>query len=124
MRQANFWRSGLTNVPDGVFDDPDTETLNLAENALRSVPDRFGGLQRLRMLDLGHNQLQSIPDSIGQLVNLVRDGEPLRMSKRAGTVVMLEDFVEALGVDAARYALARYSSDSSFLPSRRKQLAK
>jgi arginyl-tRNA synthetase len=49
---------------------------------------------------------------IGQLVNLVRDGEPLRMSKRAGTVVTLEDFVDALGVDAARYALARYSSDS------------
>jgi arginyl-tRNA synthetase len=34
------------------------------------------------------------------------------MSKRAGTVLTLEDFVEALGVDAARYALARYSSDS------------
>jgi arginyl-tRNA synthetase len=49
---------------------------------------------------------------IGQLVNLVRDGEPLRMSKRAGTVITLEDFVDALGVDAARYALARYSSDS------------
>jgi arginyl-tRNA synthetase len=49
---------------------------------------------------------------IGQLVNLVRDGEPVRMSKRAGTVVTLEDFVEALGVDATRYALARYSSDS------------
>ncbi len=49
---------------------------------------------------------------IGQLVNLVRDGEPVRMSKRAGTVITLEDFVEALGVDASRYALARYSSDS------------
>jgi arginyl-tRNA synthetase len=35
------------------------------------------------------------------------------MSKRAGTVVTLEDFVDALGVDAARYALARYSSDST-----------
>jgi arginyl-tRNA synthetase len=34
------------------------------------------------------------------------------MSKRAGTVVTLEDFVDALGVDATRYALARYSSDS------------
>ena len=34
------------------------------------------------------------------------------MSKRAGTVITLEDFVDALGVDAARYALARYSSDS------------
>jgi arginyl-tRNA synthetase len=49
---------------------------------------------------------------IGQLVNLVRDGEPLRMSKRAGTVVTLEDLVDAIGVDAARYALARYSTDS------------
>ncbi len=50
---------------------------------------------------------------IGQLVNLVKDGEPLRMSKRAGTVVRLEDLVELIGVDAARYALARYSMDST-----------
>ncbi|MCW2839842.1 MAG: arginine--tRNA ligase [Aeromicrobium sp.] len=49
---------------------------------------------------------------IGQLVNLVRDGQPLRMSKRAGTVLTLEDLVEAIGVDASRYALARYSMDS------------
>ncbi len=48
---------------------------------------------------------------IGQLVNLVRDGEPVRMSKRAGTVVLLEDLVEAIGADAARYALARASVD-------------
>ena len=50
---------------------------------------------------------------IGQMVNLLRDGEPLRMSKRAGTVVTLEDLVEAVGVDAARYALARSSADST-----------
>jgi arginyl-tRNA synthetase len=49
---------------------------------------------------------------IGQMVNLVRDGQPVRMSKRAGTVVTLEDLVEAIGIDASRYALARYSSDS------------
>jgi arginyl-tRNA synthetase len=48
---------------------------------------------------------------IGQLVNLVRDGQPLRMSKRAGTVVLLADLVEAVGADAARYALARASVD-------------
>jgi arginyl-tRNA synthetase len=48
---------------------------------------------------------------LGQLVNLVRDGEPVRMSKRAGTVVLLEDLVEAVGKDAARYALARASVD-------------
>ena len=50
---------------------------------------------------------------IGQMVNLVRDGQPLRMSKRAGTVVTIDDLVGAIGVDAARYALARYSTDSN-----------
>ncbi len=49
---------------------------------------------------------------IGQLVNLLRDGAPLRMSKRAGTVVTLEDLVDAVGVDAGRYALVRSSADS------------
>lgn len=49
---------------------------------------------------------------IGQMVNLVKDGQPVRMSKRAGTIVTLEDLVDAVGVDAARYALVRSSSDS------------
>ncbi|GLZ48066.1 arginine--tRNA ligase [Actinomycetospora sp. NBRC 106375] len=48
---------------------------------------------------------------IGQLVNLVRDGEPVKMSKRAGTIITLEDLVDAVGVDAARYTLARSSVD-------------
>jgi arginyl-tRNA synthetase len=50
---------------------------------------------------------------IGQLVNLVKDGVPVRMSKRAGNVVTMEDLVEAVGVDAARYSLIRSSADSS-----------
>jgi arginyl-tRNA synthetase len=50
---------------------------------------------------------------IGQMVNLVAGGEPVRMSKRAGTVVTLEDLVGAVGVDAARYALVRSSADSA-----------
>jgi arginyl-tRNA synthetase len=49
---------------------------------------------------------------IGQMVNLVRDGQPLRMSKRAGTVITLDDLVDAIGVDAARYALIRSSVDT------------
>ena len=49
---------------------------------------------------------------IGQMVNLVRDGQPMRMSKRAGTVITLDDLVDAIGVDAARYALIRSSVDS------------
>lgn len=50
---------------------------------------------------------------IGQMVNLVKDGQPLRMSKRAGTVITLDDLIDALGVDAARYALIRYSVDTT-----------
>ena len=50
---------------------------------------------------------------IGQMVNLVRDGEPVRMSKRAGTVITLDDLVEAIGVDAARYSLIRSSVDTA-----------
>ena len=49
---------------------------------------------------------------IGQLVNLFKDGKPLRMSKRAGTTVTLEELVEAIGADAGRYALGRFSTDS------------
>lgn len=50
---------------------------------------------------------------IGQMVNLVRDGQPVRMSKRAGTVITLDDLVDALGVDAARYSLIRSSVDTA-----------
>ena len=50
---------------------------------------------------------------IGQLVNLVRAGAPVRMSKRAGTVVTMSDLVDAVGVDAARYALVRSSINSA-----------
>ena len=59
--------------------------------------------------DTPHENLEIL---IGQMVNLLKDGQPMRMSKRAGTVVSIEDLVEAIGIDASRYALARYSSDS------------
>ncbi|WP_371177073.1 arginine--tRNA ligase [Buchananella felis] len=49
---------------------------------------------------------------IGQLVNLVSGGQAVRMSKRAGTIVTLDDLVDDVGVDAARYALVRSSMDS------------
>ena len=76
--------------------------------------DHHGYLGRMKAMSacFGDDPERNLEILIGQLVNLVRDGEPLRMSKRAGTVVTLEDFVDALGVDATRYALARYSSDS------------
>ncbi|MGH8888223.1 MAG: arginine--tRNA ligase [Acidothermaceae bacterium] len=77
--------------------------------------DHHGYIGRLMAMcacfgDTPHVNLQIL---IGQLVNLVKDGQPVRMSKRAGTVVTLEDLIEAVGVDAARYALTRSSADST-----------
>ncbi|MEV0428422.1 arginine--tRNA ligase [Micromonospora sp. NPDC050495] len=76
--------------------------------------DHHGYLGRMKAMAacFGDDPDRNLEILIGQLVNLLRDGAPVRMSKRAGTVVTLEDLVDAIGVDAARYALARYSSDS------------
>jgi arginyl-tRNA synthetase len=76
--------------------------------------DHHGYIGRMRAMSacFGDDPDRNLEILIGQLVNLVRDGQPVRMSKRAGTVVTLEDLVDAIGVDASRYALARYSSDS------------
>lgn len=49
---------------------------------------------------------------IGQLVNVMKDGKAVRMSKRAGNVVTIDDLVDAIGVDAARYSLARTDYNS------------
>jgi len=76
--------------------------------------DHHGYVRRLMAMTkaFGDTPYVNLEILIGQLVNLVRDGEPVRMSKRAGTVVTLEDLVEAVGVDAGRYALVRSSIDS------------
>ncbi|NJP32192.1 arginine--tRNA ligase [Micromonospora thermarum] len=76
--------------------------------------DHHGYIGRMKAMAacFGDDPDRNLEILIGQLVNLVRDGVPVRMSKRFGTVVTLEDLVEAIGVDASRYALARYSSDS------------
>ncbi|WP_446216680.1 arginine--tRNA ligase [Micromonospora sp. IBHARD004] len=76
--------------------------------------DHHGYIGRMKAMAacFGDDPDRNLEILIGQLVNLVREGAPVRMSKRAGTVVTLEDLVDAIGVDAARYALARYSSDS------------
>jgi arginyl-tRNA synthetase len=50
---------------------------------------------------------------IGQLVNLLRDGQPVRMSKRAGETIDLDEVVDEVGVDVTRYAFLRQSLDST-----------
>lgn len=49
---------------------------------------------------------------IGQLVNVMKDGKAVRMSKRAGNVVTIDDLIDAIGVDASRYSLARTDYNS------------
>jgi arginyl-tRNA synthetase len=77
--------------------------------------DHHGYIGRMRAVAacFGDDPGQTLEILIGQLVNLLRDGQPVRMSKRAGTVVTINDIVDAIGVDAARYALARYSLDAT-----------
>ncbi|WP_085369411.1 arginine--tRNA ligase [Leifsonia sp. NCR5] len=84
------------------------------QNLIMLGADHHGYVARLQAAveafgDVPNVNLQIL---IGQMVNLVRDGEPVKMSKRAGTIVTLDDLVDAVGVDAGRYALVRSSSDS------------
>jgi arginyl-tRNA synthetase len=76
--------------------------------------DHHGYVGRMRAMAacFGDEPDRTLEILIGQLVNVVKHGQPVRMSKRAGTVVLLSDLVDAIGVDATRYALARYSVDS------------
>lgn len=73
----------------------------------------YRGRMRAMAACFGDDPEHHLEILIGQLVNLVADGRPVRMSKRAGTVVTLDDLVDAVGADAARYALARASADST-----------
>ncbi|WP_125609917.1 arginine--tRNA ligase [Specibacter cremeus] len=76
--------------------------------------DHHGYVARLKAAaDALGDDADRVEVLIGQMVNLVKDGVPLRMSKRAGTVVTMEDLVDVVGTDAARYSLARFSSDSN-----------
>jgi arginyl-tRNA synthetase (EC 6.1.1.19) len=65
--------------------------------------DHHGYLQRLMAMTAAFGDVPyvNLEILIGQQVNLVKDGEPVRMSKRAGTIVTMEDLVEVVGVDAA-----------------------
>ena len=77
--------------------------------------DHHGYVGRLKALAAcaGDDPERNIEILIGQMVNVLKSGEPIRMSKRAGTIVTLDDLVELTGTDAARYTLARSSTDST-----------
>jgi arginyl-tRNA synthetase len=76
--------------------------------------DHHGYVGRLKAVAAcaGDNPDYNIEILIGQLVKMFKGGEEVRLSKRAGAIVTLEDLVDEVGVDAARYTLIRYPADS------------
>ena len=76
--------------------------------------DHHGYVGRLRAMAacVGDDPAHTLEVLIGQLVKILRDGEELRLSKRAGTIVTLDELVDEIGVDALRYSLARYPADT------------
>ena len=77
--------------------------------------DHHGYVNRLKAIAAcaGDDPSHNIEVLIGQFVKMLRDGEEVRMSKRAGNIITIDDVVEWIGVDAARYTLSRSSTDST-----------
>ena len=77
--------------------------------------DHHGYIGRMRAMSaaMGDDPDENLEILIGQMVTLSREGETVKMSKRAGNVVTLDDLVAAVGNDAGRYVMARSSMDSS-----------
>jgi arginyl-tRNA synthetase len=76
-------------------------------------PDHHGYVARIRaaMEALGHPR-DAFDVIIVQLVTLLRDGQPVRMSKRRGEFVLMEELLEEVGRDAARFTFLTRRHDS------------
>jgi arginyl-tRNA synthetase len=76
--------------------------------------DHHGYVGRLRAMAacVGDDPDVTLDVMIGQLVKILSGGEELKLSKRAGTIVTLDELADEIGVDALRYSLARYPADS------------
>ena len=76
--------------------------------------DHHGYIGRLKATAAcaGDDPNYNIEILIGQLVKIMRGQEEVKLSKRAGTIITLEDIVDEVGVDAARYTLIRYPVDT------------
>ena len=76
--------------------------------------DHHGYVGRIKALAAcaGDDQDKDVEILIGQMVKIIENGEELKLSKRAGTIITLEELVEKVGKDAARYTLIRYPTDT------------
>ena len=77
--------------------------------------DHHGYVNRLRAVSAcaGDDPDKNVEVLIGQLVKMLKNGQEVRLSKRAGNIITLEDLVDEVGVDAARYTLTRYPVETS-----------
>ena len=79
--------------------------------------DHHGYVGRLKATAAcaGDNPEYNIHVLIGQLVKIMEGGQEIKLSKRAGTIITLEELVAKVGVDAARYTLIRYPVDTPMI---------
>lgn len=76
--------------------------------------DHHGYVPRLKSINkaIGYND-DSIEVLLIQMVNLLRDGKPVQMSKRAGTIILLNEITEEVGKDATRFFFAMRRCDTT-----------
>jgi len=76
--------------------------------------DHHGYVGRIKALAAcaGDDPEKDVEVLIGQMVKIIEGGEEIKLSKRAGTIITLEELVEKVGKDAARYTLIRYPTDT------------
>ena len=73
--------------------------------------DHHGYIQRVDSACAALGYPGKLEVLLGQLVNLLRDGVPVRMSKRKGTMIPFKELMDEVGVDATRYTLISKSSN-------------
>src|SRR3546814_20875079 len=83
--------------------------------------DHHGYVGRLKAMAacVGDDPAETLDVLIGQMVKILQNGEELVLSKRAGTIVTLQELTEEIGVDALRYSLARYPAAPPLVPAAR-----
>lgn len=75
--------------------------------------DHHGYIQRCKAMMVAWGYPDALEVVLGQLVNLLRDGEPVRMSKRTGEMVTFQELIDEVGVDATRYLMLSKSADQA-----------
>ncbi len=88
------------------------EKLQRADHVIDILgPDHHGYIARLKALANAYGRPGAIEVILAQQITLKRGDEILSMSKRAGTLVTLQEVIDEVGVDAARFFFVMLSTD-------------